>query len=415
VQSTLYLDTARLGKMSPRALDASIDFARFACDHGCTVQLSTLLRDGFLSWPTRLQDEYCGLADWGGVLGFKDQLRQLTNANSDSEVMLASRSASLMKFAARLFTGPCNNVLVTDNAWPVYRRILERECLGTATRTTMVPILQSILQNSATADEVIRQIVGAYLSERCDGLFLPLVDNLGVRLPIGQIVAEIRAQSELRFVVVDAAQAIGHVPIQLADNYCDFMVAGSHKWLRAFATMGLGFYGHPSSRDYIKQSLKIWTRQGAIDDPLLSFSEELGSGTSNAYGETVQVAPLLVASAAVTASQSKRMQDGSQRNFQNRQRVAELCQSTAAWQMVQIDDAMTSQIQLLSNPSLRGRTLSVESFRAELLRQSVAATPYSNGLLRLSLPDDLLSFADCEILAAALQCDGTSGYHNSST
>lgn len=415
MQSTLYLDTARLGKMSPRALDASIDFARFACDHGFTVQLSTLLRDGFPRWPAQLQGEYFGLGHWSGVLAFKEQLRQLTHAKPDSEVMLASRSALLMKFAARLFTGRCRNVLVTDTAWPVYRRILDREFAGTGTHTTMFPIRQSILQNSVDTHEVLRQIVGAYLSERCDGLFLPLVDNLGVRLPIERIVAEIRAQSELRFVVVDAAQAIGHVPIQLADNYCDFMVAGSHKWLRAFATMGLGFYGHPSSRDYIQQSLKIWTRQGAIDDPLLSFSEELGSGTSNAYGETVEVAPLLVASAAVADFQSKRLHDGAERNFQNRHRIAELCQSTAAWQMVQIDDAMTSQIQLLRNRSLRGRTLSVESFRDELLRQGVAATPYSNGLLRLSLPDDLLSQVDCEILATALQCDGTSGYDNSST
>ena len=43
----LYLDTARLGRMSPRAQRAQIDFVRLAGEEGCTLYWERFLRDGF--------------------------------------------------------------------------------------------------------------------------------------------------------------------------------------------------------------------------------------------------------------------------------------------------------------------------------------------------------------------------------
>ena len=71
----LYLDTARLGQMSPRACRASIDFSRFAAEYGCDLYLSQLLMHGFERWPKWLRDSFPGLSDWQGVSGLKNRLR----------------------------------------------------------------------------------------------------------------------------------------------------------------------------------------------------------------------------------------------------------------------------------------------------------------------------------------------------
>ena len=43
----LYLDTARLGRMSPRAQRAQFDFVRLAVEEGCTLYWERFLRHGF--------------------------------------------------------------------------------------------------------------------------------------------------------------------------------------------------------------------------------------------------------------------------------------------------------------------------------------------------------------------------------
>ncbi len=127
----LYLDTARLGRMSPRAQHAHIDFARMAGDEGGSLLFDTFLRAGARTWPAEAQARYPGLDCWGGVAALKESLRMLAGSSPDLPVLLANRSAQLMRLAARLLFHPCNNVLVTDTGWPCYQDVLAAEaCAG---------------------------------------------------------------------------------------------------------------------------------------------------------------------------------------------------------------------------------------------------------------------------------------------
>ncbi len=408
-RNTLYLDTARLGLMSAKACNASIDLARFATAHACTLYFSQLLQEGFSSWPSALQRQYQGLSNWEGVFPFKENLRRLTEANHDSEVLLASRGASLMKFAARLLTGPCRNVFTTDTCWPPYKKTLLREFCKGHTTFTEVPIRRKVLRESITTSALIEYLVQEYLRNQCDGLFIPLVDNLGIRLPVEAIVKRIRQQAELRFVVVDGAQAIGHVPLRLKANYCDFLLAGSHKWLRAFYTMGIGFFGNPSSRDYISHSLRRWSHAGIVDDPLLAFSDELALGIEQPFGETVQVTPLLVADAATQEALRRKLPSRVDQDL-NRQAVSKTA-SYAGWKPVAPDPALASQILLFENPNWLREWSSVNDLRRGLATGGVAATVYPNGLLRFSLPVEMPNSIDWNRLTSAL-APTLSGIHS---
>ena len=68
----LYLDTARLGQMSPSARRASVDFARFASEYGCSLYLNQFLENGFDAWPAALRDQFPGLQNWHGVTPLKE-------------------------------------------------------------------------------------------------------------------------------------------------------------------------------------------------------------------------------------------------------------------------------------------------------------------------------------------------------
>ena len=218
VPARLYLDRARLGLMSPSAQRVQIDFARLAGEESGTLYFEQLLRLGFDTWPKTLQHRYPALRSWQGLAHLKRGMKQLTGAGPNSRVLVASRSAELMRFASAQFFGPCRNVLTTDLSWPNYQRILQREACRTGNRVALVRLRRRLLRERLDCRALIGQLVDAFVRCGCDGLFLPAVDNLGVRLPVGEIVRSIARRAEIRFVVVDGAQAIGHVPLQLADQ-----------------------------------------------------------------------------------------------------------------------------------------------------------------------------------------------------
>ena len=123
----LYLDTARLGRMGLRAQRAHRDFLRLCGDEGGSAHVEDLLRLGTDAWPDSLRRRYPALADWEGVDGLKRSLRALTGTGPETEVLLAQRSAQLMRLAARALFRRCRRVLHTDLEWPGYLRILEAE------------------------------------------------------------------------------------------------------------------------------------------------------------------------------------------------------------------------------------------------------------------------------------------------
>lgn len=395
----LYLDTARLGQMSPLACRASVDFSRFASEQGCSLYLSQFLSQGAAAWPESFRHRYPALEDWQGVDCLASRLKSIAGASPASDVVLAARSAELMRFAAKLLIGPCRNVLLTDLSWPAYEQIFERERRGSACRQTRVELRRSLLEDRISPDDVIKQLVRAFVENQCDGLFLPLVDNLGVQLPVRRIVERVRREGELRFVVVDGAQSIGHVPLHLADGYCDLLLAGCHKWLRAFSPLGLAFFGHAGSQSYIRASLSRWLEAGDLDDPLLAFVQELQSGKALPYGETVQVAPLLTANGAAIDALERGLP---QYADDSRTEIVAAAESNG-WRSVAPHPGHKSRILLFERKDCRSAAFAHEQIREAFLSEGIAISSYDSGLLRLSLPDQSVRSEELEQLAAAFR------------
>ncbi|MGH7193204.1 MAG: aminotransferase class V-fold PLP-dependent enzyme, partial [Candidatus Saccharimonadales bacterium] len=273
----LYLDTARLGRMSRRARQAQVDFARLGSEEGGSTFFERFLREGSGAWPASARARYPGLICWQGVGSLKADLRTLAGSRPELPLLIVSRSSQLMRFAARLLFQRCRNVLTTDLGWPPYREILDREAARGGRTVTTLALRELLCRDSAGIDEVIDAAKAKFVGAGCDGLFLTAVSHDGVRLPSEQVVKALEAIREVRSVVIDGAQDFCHASADLNHEYCDLYLAGCHKWLGAFHPMGLGFYGRRRSVGMVETLLGKLLASGELDDPLLRFTTQIES------------------------------------------------------------------------------------------------------------------------------------------
>jgi hypothetical protein len=383
----LYLDTARLGRMSPRARQAHLDFTRLAGEEGGSLFAETFLRGGAADWSAEAQARYPGLAGWRGVSGLKESLRTLAGSSPGLPVLLANRSAQLMKLAARLLYHPCENVLVTDLGWPPYHEMLAAEAARAGRRLTTVPVRELALGGQAGEGEIVEAVRGHYLRERCDGLFLTAVSHLGVRLPVERLVRSLEAAAEPSFVVIDGAQEFCHVAADLHHEYCDLYMAGCHKWLQAYHPMGLAFYGRRRSRFVIETVLGHFIGTGELDDPLLRFSAQLEGNCLDGRTETVNLACLFSCQGAVADA----LEGACDPSHCLPHRLGSL--STAAdvaaasgWRPLLAPPAFRTGILLLQAEREPTRAAPADVLRSAFCEQGVAVTAYDGGLVRLSMP-----------------------------
>lgn len=108
-----------------------------------------------------------------------------------------------------------------------------------------------------TADEV----VDLHLREIRDEtrmLVIPHVDNrIGLRTPVARLAAAARERG-VEYVAVDGAQAVGMLPVDLAELQVDFYAASPHKWLQS--PKGLGLLYVSASR--LSELQPMWTTWG---------------------------------------------------------------------------------------------------------------------------------------------------------
>ena len=98
----LYLDTARLGRISPGAQQAHLEFVRLAAEEPSSLYFEDFLQHGSTTWPDSYQRRFPALMRWPGINGLKGQLAQVAGCRASSRVLIASRSLQLMALTGQL-------------------------------------------------------------------------------------------------------------------------------------------------------------------------------------------------------------------------------------------------------------------------------------------------------------------------
>ncbi len=398
---TLYLDTARFGQMSPSAQAAVGDYLRCVSEAGISPHLDDLLLHGWQAWPMALQCRFPHLSTWPGLSNLRNNLKQVVNARAESRVVFANRSSQLMQFAGQLFFGPCRNVLITDCTWPNYESILKHN-LGNAGRSvSKVRVRKQMLRGQMSKGGLIDHLTSEFVRRKCDGLFLPSVDNFGLAFPVKEIVERISQLATLRFVVIDGAQAFCHVPANLTQDYCDFYFTGCHKWLGSGLPMGVGFYGKRRSAGYIETRLEQALEFNAVSDPLLRFSDGLLRGVPYPFGETVNLLPLFACAGALCDLELRDVERNAMRKKHRQDALIETATSQG-WHLFLPDETFRTAIVVARGP-IPVMAQKAVNLRKRFAEQGVYLSSYSKGRIRLALPPRMLSQSELATFSQAMR------------
>lgn len=265
-----------------------------------------------------------------------------------------------------------------------------------------VSISDSVMQRGWTADDIVSQLAAAYIEKRCDGLFLPAVSSLGVLFPATQLAEQLRRQSEVRFVLVDAAQAFGQIPLSLMTRCCDVLVTGCHKWLGAHLPMGVAVAGNSLAAKQFRCVASSGDAPTLCSDPMLLLTEQLQSGCVNRYTETVNIVPMLTANAALSSGQATPVNSRSEfsQRLANSDRAAE-CLSASSWSPVRLNDTTRSAILLAANNHASIQQTTPDTLQSHFRNHGIALSAYQGGLLRMSIPLGIMQQSHLESLSNA--------------
>lgn len=398
----LYLDTARIGRLSPGARRACRDLTRLAGDEGGSPRFDRLLRHGSGAWPAAVRRRYPGLGGWRGVAHLKASLRTLVGSPPDLPVLVANRSAELMRLAARLLFLRARTVLTTDLGWAAYDAILDAEARRVGRPVTRLALRRAVFEDGLPPGDLVTLVADEAVRRRADALFLPAVTSDGVRLPVGGIVRAVEARRELTFVAADGAQDFCHVGPDLGQDYCDLYLAGCHKWLGGYHPMGLAFYGRRRTRTLVEATVADLQEAGELDDPLLRFSGRLEAGRLDGGSETVSLTSLFSCQAAADdAAAGGASGDAAGGRAANHRAVAELAPAVG-WQPVLPHPDFRSGILLLRPERGRPAGATGDELRSRFLNRGLALTAYDGGVLRLSLPAEPLPPDTIAVVRTAL-------------
>lgn len=370
----LYLDTARLGQMSPTALKTHCDFVRLMAEDPSSLYTEQFLFDGSAASPD-IATRFPELARWSGIEELKQQLRDAFAAktDSDTEVLLASRTTSLMQLSIRsLAANGRRHLLLTDLTWRPYRKWIQRFACRRQIKLTVLPLRQRIWQQGFTADDVATTVVSELQRTNADSLFLPAVTHTGIRMPLPRILQSMSDGPSSVWVIIDASQAYGHTNTNEWARLADFTFGGCHKWVRSYLPLSVGF---------ARQHDRTILRRKMSRDPLCQFCDTTGVGKASM--ETVNVTSLLTAQSAVTdlmLCSGKSPFTSETWEFQTHSR------RIPTWPVLTRHHTLSSNIVLLQSASSSVRNLPNERLRQMLAEHGISATTYGSGVIRISVP-----------------------------
>ena len=159
---------------------------------------------------------------------------------------------------------PGDEVLTTTHDFYSTEDALRLLSEGTGAKLTRVSLYDD--PSSATVDEMVGRLA-AGVTPRTKVVAITWVhSSTGVRVPVAEICAALEAMSRVprdQYVVcVDGVHGFSAVDVDLPDLGCDFLAAGTHKWL--FGPRGTGI---------------LWGRDWApLRELIPSFTPDAGSG-----------------------------------------------------------------------------------------------------------------------------------------
>lgn len=190
--------------------------------------------------------------------GARDKVRGFLNAKSDKEIVFVRGATEAINLVAQSFVRPQikpgDEILISHIEHHANIVPWQMVCEQTGAKLKVIPMTESGELDLSDFDSL--------LNERTKILAIGHVSNaLGTINPIKEMIGQAKAKSIP--VLVDGAQAVPHIAVDVQDMDCDFYVFSGHKM---FAPTGIGaLYG----KQVLLEAMPPWQGGG---DMILSVS-----------------------------------------------------------------------------------------------------------------------------------------------
>lgn len=174
------------------------------------------------------------LQGYQGFDGLRTKIAQLINANDFKEIALIQNATMGMNYISNgLDFQPGDELINTDQehggGFGGWRMAAKR--YGLTYKKAHIPI-------PANDPQEIFDNIFALVTPKTKVIAVPhILSTYGVVLPVKQICQEARKRGI--FTIIDGAQGVGHVPVDVQDIGCDAYYSSLHKWLLAPAGNGI--------------------------------------------------------------------------------------------------------------------------------------------------------------------------------
>ncbi len=148
------------------------------------------------------------------LIGCPDPVHVLFTTGSEASLKDVLFAHQIVPWGAR--------ILVTDcEFYGIYSKVAPPRYYAQVARVA----------DKTTNQEMIEEILGRVEADTRLLLLSHVCYNTGVALPIAEICSQLRAMQPEVLVLVDGAQAVGHLPVNVQELGCDFYAGDAHKWL----------------------------------------------------------------------------------------------------------------------------------------------------------------------------------------
>ena len=213
----VFFNNGTIGAMPKVVLDRTVEHLR---------KMATDVAD----WDYKPGDEW--IAGYGPMTEIRTKTARLLNAGVTEIALTENVTAAMSYVAAGLELEPGSEILISDQEHPggqsPWLNAAKRH--GGSVQTVHIP------KPAESASEVMDVFRNA-LNARTRVLAIShVITGSGAILPVKEMCAEARARGI--FTVIDGAQAVGQIPVDLGEIGCDAYVGCFHKWLLAPAGNG---------------------------------------------------------------------------------------------------------------------------------------------------------------------------------
>jgi isopenicillin-N epimerase len=195
-------------------------------------------------------------------------------ADPDEVVYFPNVTVALNVVARSLRLGPDDEVLMTDHEYGALERTWQFVCEKVGARTVVAPLPSPLDDPDAAVEAFL-----AGLTERTRVVFLSHITSpTALVLPVGRVVAAVRARRPDVLTVVDGAHAAGQIELDLHALGVDFYGGNCHKWLSA--PKGAGFlYARRDVQHLLEPLVVSWGWDSRNPSPSKFVDEQQQWGT----------------------------------------------------------------------------------------------------------------------------------------